>query len=267
MYSNISCSMEVGTPVVARGDSVIIQQGPFGINRRFCCGGFRTQVSVATEPLSASPPLVLLSPQFFTHCQLQDACRPRWGIQRRVYSCWFHHCLCFVIARVCVFNCFCFILPTPFPPSLGPKHTLVRETTFHWELLAPQTTETFHCQGGIWHRWCHTAVPPPPLPARGRHHQFPFVFWGFFSPPSPPTKESNRAMVHGNSNSTSNRPQQTGNNLWSSEDASRQPRRAQRRKDFTRSSSAEPGLPWESLQSDLKLLFFCLITSFMLSKS
>lgn len=132
---------------------------------------------------------------------------------------------------VCVLNYFYFILPTPLCRSLGPKHTLVRETTFHWELLAPQTTETFHCPEGIWHRSCRTAVPPPRPQARGHRRQFPFVF---FSPPSPPTKESNQAMVR--SNSTSNRPQQTGNNLWSSEDASRQPQRAQRRKDFTRSS-------------------------------
>lgn len=97
--------------------------------------------------------------------------------------------------RACVLNYFYFILPTPSPRSLGPKHTLVRETAFHWELLAPQTTETFHCQEGIWP--CHTAVPPPLLPVRGRHPQFPFGFLGFFSPPPPsrPTKESNQAMV------------------------------------------------------------------------
>lgn len=92
--------MEVGTSVVAPVDSVIIQQGPFEINRRFCCGSFHAQVSIAMGPLSASPPLVLLSPEFFTHCQLQDACGPRVGIQRCVYSCWFHHCFCFVITRV-----------------------------------------------------------------------------------------------------------------------------------------------------------------------
>lgn len=230
MYSNISCSMEVGTPVVARVDLVIIQQGLFGINRRFCCGGYHTQVSVATVPLSASPPLVLLSPKIFTHCQLQDACRPWWEIQRRVYSCWFHHCLCFFIACVflIVFVLFCRL---NFLDLWGlSTHSWGRPVSIkNFLLLRLLKHSTVRRGSGIFlsHPLCC------------QHEDdivsFRLSFGNFFSPPSPPTKESNQAMVRSNSNSTSNRPQQTGNNLWSSEDASRQPQRAQRRKAFTRS--------------------------------